>query len=266
MPATYLTRISLALILAGCALSAQALQSDYSKPIDVVSEQQMADLKANRIVFEGNVEATQGTMKIKADKVEVERAADGKLKSIVAYGNPVTFEQTLDSVVYDEASDTFTASVTTTNNFVFVMIEGATSPIPEFLRLTLTLATVYGVLFFATATIYTYYAAVYIGPGIASYIVFRRAFGAVAVQATSGLIYTILFVLPLSAFTLVAFSVLSAEIKPIVLSSGRGKSRLPVKCNAAALWAKFKPVLILNAAIIFAFWLIFYLILLFFVK
>ena len=97
MPATYLTRISLALILAGCALSAQALQSDYSKPIDVVSEQQMADLKANRIVFEGNVEATQGTMKIKADKVEVERAADGKLKSIVAYGNPVTFEQTLDN-------------------------------------------------------------------------------------------------------------------------------------------------------------------------
>ena len=77
------------------------------------------------------------------------------------------------------------SSVTTTNNFVFVMIEGATSPIPEFLRLTLTLATVYGVLFFATATIYTYYAAVYIGPGIASYIVFRRAFGAVAVQATS---------------------------------------------------------------------------------
>lgn len=158
------------------------------------------------------------------------------------------------------------SSVTTTNNFVFVMIEGATSPIPEFLRLTLTLATVYGVLFFATATIYTYYVAVYIGPGIASYIVFRRAFGAVAVQATSGLIYTILFVLPLSAFTLVAFSVLSAEIKPIVLSSGRGKSRLPVKCNAAALWAKFKPVLILNAAIIFAFWLIFYLIMLFFVK
>lgn len=97
MPATYLTRISLALILAGSALSAQALQSDYSKPIDVVSEQQMADLKANRIVFEGNVEATQGTMKIKADKVEVERAADGKLKSIVAYGNPVTFEQTLDN-------------------------------------------------------------------------------------------------------------------------------------------------------------------------
>ncbi len=76
---------------------ANALQSDYEQPINVVSQEQMADLKANKMVFEGNVEATQGTMKIVADKVEVERSDSGQLKSIIAYGNPVTFEQTLDN-------------------------------------------------------------------------------------------------------------------------------------------------------------------------
>lgn len=91
--------LSISLILASMlsAGAAHALQSDYEQPINVVSEAQLADLKSNRIVFEGNVEATQGTMKINADKVEVERSSNGRLKSIIAYGSPVTFEQTLDN-------------------------------------------------------------------------------------------------------------------------------------------------------------------------
>ena len=158
------------------------------------------------------------------------------------------------------------SSATTTNNFVFAVCEGSTSPIPEFLRIILCLSAVYGGLFISTATVYTYYGAVYIGPGVASYIIFRRAFAAVAVQATTGLIYLILYVIPLACVGLICFTVLSIEIKPVVLSSGRGKSRLPLKCNAAALWSKFKPILFLNAIIVISYWLIFYLILLFFAK
>ncbi len=93
------TTLPISLIFASIIFASEAfaLQSDYEKPINVVSEQQMADLKANRVIFEGDVEATQGTMKINADKVEVQRASNGQLESIIAYGNPVTFEQTLDN-------------------------------------------------------------------------------------------------------------------------------------------------------------------------
>ncbi len=83
-----------AVLTAGAALSRS---DDYSQPINVVSAEQLADLKANKIIFSGDVVATQGSMEINADKIEVTRSADGKLKSIVAYGKPVTFQQILDN-------------------------------------------------------------------------------------------------------------------------------------------------------------------------
>ena len=158
------------------------------------------------------------------------------------------------------------SSVDSTSNFVYVMVGGSTSPLPEFFRILIVFAAVYGALFFSTVTIYSFYAAVYVGPGITSYIFFRRAFGAIAVQSATGLIYLCLFVVPMLAVGLICFTVLTVEIKPIVLSSGRGKSRLPLKCNAAALWSKFKPILFLNLTVTLIYWLIFYLILLLFVK
>lgn len=86
-------------ILAAAVLSlspAWALKSDHTQPINVQSVEQSADLQANKLLFSGDVEATQGSIKLKADKVEVTRSPKGELKSIVAYGNPVTFEQKQD--------------------------------------------------------------------------------------------------------------------------------------------------------------------------
>lgn len=74
-----------------------ALQSDYSQPINVVSKEQLADLNNDKIIFQGDVKATQGTMEIVADKIEVTRSKSGDLKSIIAYGTPVTFKQQLDN-------------------------------------------------------------------------------------------------------------------------------------------------------------------------
>ena len=47
--------------------------------------------------FSGNVVATQGTMKITADKVEITRDDEGKLKMVTAYGSPTTFEQMMEN-------------------------------------------------------------------------------------------------------------------------------------------------------------------------
>lgn len=94
--ATNLIKLSLLLL---CTVSATSFgkSDDYKQPINVVSEQQLADLKANKVIFEGDVVATQGTMEIKADKIEVTRGSDSKLESIIAYGHPVTFQQILDN-------------------------------------------------------------------------------------------------------------------------------------------------------------------------
>lgn len=86
-----------AVLTAAVINPAAAGSDDYSQPINVVSEEQLADLKANKVIFSGHVVATQGTMRINADKVEITRDSAGKLESIVAYGQPVTFEQILDN-------------------------------------------------------------------------------------------------------------------------------------------------------------------------
>ena len=51
-------------------------------------------------MFSGDVVATQGSIKLHADKIEVTRNTNGSLKSIVAYGSPATFEQQQDNGRY----------------------------------------------------------------------------------------------------------------------------------------------------------------------
>lgn len=86
-----------AFLLFSPVYTALALESDYSKPVNVLSVEQFADLKANKVIFSGNVVATQGTMKITADKVEITRDDEGKLKMVTAYGSPTTFEQMMEN-------------------------------------------------------------------------------------------------------------------------------------------------------------------------
>ena len=153
-----------------------------------------------------------------------------------------------------------------TNNFVFVVINVSTSPFPEFLRITFWIVGVYALLFLSCANIYLFYAAVYAGPAVAAYFLFRRAFIACAADSLTGIFYLLLFVIPVFAITLVALLCLSLEMRPIVRSSGKGKAALPLKCNASALWNELKPVFLINYLIIIAYWLVFYLILLLFAK
>ncbi len=95
--------MTLGLALLGLSLAARpayALKDDPSQPINVESQEQSADLQANKLVFSGEVVATQGSIKLNADKVEVTRNPNGSLQSIIAYGSPVTFEQQQDNGKY----------------------------------------------------------------------------------------------------------------------------------------------------------------------
>lgn len=83
--------------------NAYALSTDSKQSINVQSVEQSADLQANKIVFSGDVEATQGSIKLTADKVEIIRNENGDLQSIIAYGSPVNFQQQQDNGKYIKA-------------------------------------------------------------------------------------------------------------------------------------------------------------------
>lgn len=74
-----------------------ALESDTRQPIDVLSNKQTLDLENNQAIFSENVLMTQGSIKINAAKVVINRPKEKqKSETLDAYGSPVTFQQTLD--------------------------------------------------------------------------------------------------------------------------------------------------------------------------
>ena len=73
-----------------------ALSSDASQPIAIDSRSQSLDLNSDVAIFEGDVYLTQGSLKLRADKVVVNRAKDNSLSLIQAFGRPAKFEQTMD--------------------------------------------------------------------------------------------------------------------------------------------------------------------------
>ena len=69
-----------------------ARQSDLTKAIDVRADKSEFDEKAGTQTLSGNVEITQGTMKIKADQIAIS-LKDNALSKIEGTGTPIQFEQ-----------------------------------------------------------------------------------------------------------------------------------------------------------------------------
>lgn len=73
-----------------------ALDSDARAPIDIHSDAVAVDNKTQQATYTGNVSITQGSIKIKAQKVVI-KAKQGRLHSADIYGNSTqraSFEQT----------------------------------------------------------------------------------------------------------------------------------------------------------------------------
>lgn len=97
-PLTALVAAAAAWLLAAGALPAWAEKADRSKPLTVEADQQSRIDIAKRIVaFSGNVVITQGTMSIRADRVEVRETAGGYHQAS-ATGRPAVFRQKRDGV------------------------------------------------------------------------------------------------------------------------------------------------------------------------
>lgn len=102
------------------ASSAWALQSDQKQPIEIQADNGMLDQGRQVTVFSGNVIVKQGSIDIRASKIEVARTAEGT-QVMTATGAPVTFKQQLDGgkglvngqaqkVTYQSASGLITLS------------------------------------------------------------------------------------------------------------------------------------------------------------
>ena len=92
----------LAVFLSAAALApVQAEKADRSKPLTIEAEQPgTVDLLKQVVVFNGNVVVAQGTMVIRAERVEVRERPDGhrSATALGSVGKPASFRQKRDGV------------------------------------------------------------------------------------------------------------------------------------------------------------------------
>jgi len=84
------------ILLAGALMlgvhMAHAQVADHTKPINVKADSSEYNEKQGTQTLSGNVEITQGSMSIVADKIQIE-IKDGALFRISGTGNPIRFQQ-----------------------------------------------------------------------------------------------------------------------------------------------------------------------------
>jgi lipopolysaccharide export system protein LptA len=89
-------RLLVALAALAAAFPAAADKDDRSKPLTIEADQPgTIDLLKQVVVFNGNVVVTQGTLTLRADRVEVREQPDGHRTAVAlgSAGKPATFRQ-----------------------------------------------------------------------------------------------------------------------------------------------------------------------------
>ncbi len=92
--------LALVLLLAAALPAANAEKADRGKPLTIEADQPgTLDLVKQVVVFNGNVVVAQGTMAIRAERVEVRERADGHRNAMAlgSGGKPASFKQKRDA-------------------------------------------------------------------------------------------------------------------------------------------------------------------------
>ncbi|MCF6188965.1 MAG: lipopolysaccharide transport periplasmic protein LptA [Cocleimonas sp.] len=72
-----------------------ALKEDVEKPVYINADSVLFNKTKGLAVYEGNVSITQGTLEIKAYRIEI-NAPNNEIERITATGKPVSFQQKMD--------------------------------------------------------------------------------------------------------------------------------------------------------------------------
>lgn len=83
---------AMSILLTTLSASVFSLPDDAQQPIHIASDSALRDEKLGVTIYEGNVEMTQGSMNIKADKVTIKMESEA-VSNITATGNPASFKQ-----------------------------------------------------------------------------------------------------------------------------------------------------------------------------
>ncbi|WP_444937571.1 lipopolysaccharide transport periplasmic protein LptA [Microbulbifer sp. JMSA002] len=89
----HLLKVSTIAALLLTASSAFALPEDRQQRINISSDAMNAGLNNNLVVYSNNVVITQGSLKIRADRVEVYFTPEKEISRVVAVGKPAHFQQ-----------------------------------------------------------------------------------------------------------------------------------------------------------------------------
>lgn len=96
------------------------LEQDFQQPVHVSSDYESLDMRENLYIAEGHVEITQGTLKILADRLEVQgfNSSDAPAERFVAIGTPAAYSQEVqpgiivtasaNQIIYDATERTLT--------------------------------------------------------------------------------------------------------------------------------------------------------------
>jgi lipopolysaccharide export system protein LptA len=93
--ATGLFQGSLLFMLLLPAPAVEALESDRQQPLDVYADMTDGTLGDGMAILRGNVEINQGTLQVRADVAEVEKA-EGRVRLVTLTGNPVHLQQEIE--------------------------------------------------------------------------------------------------------------------------------------------------------------------------
>ena len=91
----HLTKLLLITVSLLFFTSVQALKDDIEQPVHIDADSVLFNKSKGLAVYEGNVSIVQGSLDIRAAKIEID-APNSEIVKISANGSPVTFQQKMD--------------------------------------------------------------------------------------------------------------------------------------------------------------------------
>lgn len=91
----YLSLVSGLLLIMSTAANAQG-EADFSKPIELTAGHEQLDIKNNKLLLTDNVTVQQGSLLIKAERLEALRNNNQQADTFIAEGSPATYTQQLE--------------------------------------------------------------------------------------------------------------------------------------------------------------------------
>ena len=81
------------IVMTGLPAVSYAGKEDFSKTIEIASQQSFLDRIAKRSVYRGNVLITQGTLELKAEEMQIDASNGADREVFVATGTPAQYSQ-----------------------------------------------------------------------------------------------------------------------------------------------------------------------------